>query len=163
MSQAPPPYPERQRLRRQRTESRAEMTVMVRTIIRAVLPIALVFGAYIVTYGHLTPGGGFQGGMILVGAVMSFYVAYGYDVVRRFRDEALDVAEHIGALLYVLVGIVGLALGGVFLANVIRGGPPGGLLSGGIVPLLNFVVGFKVAAGTLIVLVILIEALRKGD
>lgn len=156
---APPP---RQRLRHQTTETRAEMTVMVRTIIRALLPIVLVFGAYIITYGHLTPGGGFQGGMILVGAVMAFYLAYGYDVVRRFRDETLDVAEHVGALLYVLVGLVALAAGAPFLANIIRGGAPGSLLSGGIVPVLNFVVGFKVAAGTLIVLVILIESLRKG-
>jgi multicomponent Na+:H+ antiporter subunit B len=139
------------------------MTVIVRTIIRALLPIVLVFGAYIVTYGHLTPGGGFQGGMILVGAVISFYLAYGYDIVRRFDDEALDRAEHVGALLYVLIGLAGLAVGGVFLANFARGGAPGSLLSGGIVPLLNFVVGFKVAAGTLIVLLILLEALRKGD
>jgi multicomponent Na+:H+ antiporter subunit B len=156
------PPSRRQRRQRQMTEAQAEMTVMVRTIIRALLPIALVFGAYIVTYGHLTPGGGFQGGMILVGAVISFYLAYGYEIVRRFNDEDLDRAEHAGALLYVLIGLVGLAVGGVFLANVFRGGAPGSLLSGGIVPLLNLVVGFKVAAGTLIVLLILLEALRKG-
>jgi multicomponent Na+:H+ antiporter subunit B len=138
------------------------MTVMVRIIIRSLLPLVLVFGAYILTYGHLTPGGGFQGGMILVGAVMSFYLAYGYNVVRRFEDEALDLAEHIGALLYLLVGLVGLAAGAAFLSNVIKGGEPGSLLSGGIILVLNFVVGFKVAAGTLIVLLILLEALRKG-
>lgn len=152
----------RQRRQRRIIESRAEMTVMVRTIIRALLPVVLVFGAYILTYGHLTPGGGFQGGMILVGALMSFYLAYGYEIVRRFNDEDLDRIEHVGALLYVLIGLVGLALGGVFLANVFRGGVPGTLFSGGTVPLLNFVVGFKVAAGTLIVLLILLEALRKG-
>ncbi|MCC6190947.1 MAG: cation:proton antiporter [Anaerolineales bacterium] len=152
----------RQRRQRRIIESRAEMTVMVRTIIRALLPVVLVFGAYILTYGHLTPGGGFQGGMILVGALMSFYLAYGYEIVRRFNDEDLDRIEHVGALLYVLIGLVGLVLGGVFLANVFRGGVPGTLLSGGTVPLLNFVVGFKVAAGTLIVLLILLEALRKG-
>jgi multicomponent Na+:H+ antiporter subunit B len=144
-------------------ESSPEMTVMVRTIIRSLLPIVLIFGAYILTYGHLTPGGGFQGGMILVGAVMSFYLAYGYDIVRRFRDEELDLAEHIGALLYLIVGLLGLLVGAEFLSNIWRGGEPGTLLSGGIVPVLNFVVGFKVAAGTLIVLLILLEALRKGS
>jgi multicomponent Na+:H+ antiporter subunit B len=138
------------------------MTVMVRIIIRSLLPLVLVFGAYILTYGHLTPGGGFQGGMILVGAVMSFYLAYGYNVVRRFEDEALDLAEHIGALLYLLVGLVGLAAGAAFLSNVMKGGEQGSLLSGGIILVLNLVVGFKVAAGTLIVLLILLEALRKG-
>jgi multisubunit Na+/H+ antiporter MnhB subunit len=153
---------QRQRTRKRAIEAHAEMTVMVRTIIRSLLPIVLIFGAYILTYGHLTPGGGFQGGMILVGAVMSFYLAYGYDIVRRFRDEDLDLVEHSGALLYLIAGLVGLIAGPAFLFNFIKGGAPGSLLSGGIVPLLNFVVGFKVTAGTLIVLLILLEALRKG-
>jgi multicomponent Na+:H+ antiporter subunit B len=151
------------RVRKRRIESQAEMTVMTRTIIRSLLPIVLVFGVYIVTYGHLTPGGGFQGGMIIVGAVMSFYLAYGYRAIRRFSDEALDIAEHIGALIYLLVGLAALLAGLPFLANIIKGGAAGALLSGGIVPLLNFAVGFKVAAGTLVVLLILLEALQKGD
>lgn len=155
-------HPQKGRAKKRALEVSAEMTVMVRTIIRSLLPLVLVFGAYILTYGHLTPGGGFQGGMILVGAVMSFYLAYGYDIVRRFRDEDLDLTEHVGALMYLLIGIVGLIAGAAFLSNVIRGGDPGSLLSGGIVPVLNFVVGFKVTAGTLIVILILIEALRKG-
>jgi multicomponent Na+:H+ antiporter subunit B len=144
-------------------ETRTEMTLLVRMIIRSLLPITLVFGAYILTYGHLTPGGGFQGGIILVGAVMSFYLAYGYNIVRRINDESLDQAEHVGALLYVLIGLIGLLLTGYFLYNFMKGGQPGSLLSGGIVPVLNFVVGFKVAAGTLIVLLILLESLRKGS
>jgi multicomponent Na+:H+ antiporter subunit B len=64
--------------------------------------------------------------------------------------------------MYVLIGIVGLMVGASFLSNVFRGGVPGTLLSGGIIPILNFVVGFKVTAGTLIVLLILLESLRKG-
>jgi energy-converting hydrogenase B subunit I len=139
------------------------MTLMVRTIIRSLLPLILIFGGYILTYGHLTPGGGFQGGMILVGAVMSFYLAYGYGILKRFSDETFDLLEHIGALMYVLTGIVGLAVGGAFLSNVLPKGDPGSLFSGGIVPVLNWIVGFKVAAGTMIVLLILLEALRKGE
>src|SRR5688572_16250690 len=122
---------QRDRARKRALEANAEMTVMVRTIIRSLLPLVLVFGAYILTYGHTTIGGGFQGGMILVGAVMSFYLAYGYDVVRRIRDEDLDLLEHIGALTYILIGIMGLLFGAAFLSNVIRGGEPGSLLSGG--------------------------------
>src|SRR5687768_15474104 len=153
---------QRDRARKRALEANAEMTVMVRTIIRSLLPLVLVFGAYILTYGHTTLGGGFQGGMILVGAVMSFYLAFGYDFLRRLRDEDLDIAEHIGALTYVLIGVAGLIGGEAFLSNVFRGGTPGTLLSAGIIPMLNFVVGFKVAAGTLIVLLILLESLRKG-
>jgi energy-converting hydrogenase B subunit I len=151
------------RARKQQIESQAEMTVMVRTIIRSLLPLVAVFGMYILTYGHLTPGGGFQGGMIIVGAVMSFYVAYGYNIMRRFQEEELALAEHIGALSYILVGLLGIFAGGTFLNNVLRGGEPGSLLSGGIIPILNWVVGFKVAAGTLLVLLILLESLQKGN
>jgi multicomponent Na+:H+ antiporter subunit B len=155
--------PNRKRTRTAEVEQRAEMTVIVRTLIRALLPLLLVFGTYIISYGHLTPGGGFQGGMIIVGAVMSFYLAYGYSIVRRFHEEELDVAEHIGALIYILVGLIGIFAGLSFLNNVIRGGTPGSFLSGGIIFLLNFTVGFKVAAGTLLVLLILLKSLQKGN
>lgn len=144
-------------------ERQPEMTVLVRTIVRVLLPVLLVFGAYIVTYGHLTPGGGFQGGMILVGAAMSFYLAYGYNIMRRFHEEDLHLAEHIGALAYLFTGLLGVFVGLAFLNNVLRGGTPATLLSGGIILVLNFVVGLKVASGTLLVLLILLEALQKGE
>ncbi|MBC7810595.1 MAG: cation:proton antiporter [Burkholderiales bacterium] len=153
----------RRRIQKRQIVHEAEMTVMVRTIIRSLLPLILVFGIYIVTYGHLTPGGGFQGGMILVGAVMSFYLAYGYNIVRRFHEEDLDLAEHIGALGYVFIGLLGVFFGVSFLSNVLKGGAPGTLISGGIILILNFVVGFKVAAGTLLVVLILLESLQKGE
>lgn len=151
------------RVRQRHTESRAEMTLIVRTIIRALLPVILVFGVYLISYGHLTPGGGFQGGMALVGAVMSFYLAYGYEILRRFPHEELDLAEHIGALAYLVIGLVGLFAGTVFLTNLLNGGTPGSLFSGGFVFLLNLIVGVKVAAGTLLVLLILLAALQKGE
>jgi multisubunit Na+/H+ antiporter MnhB subunit len=153
----------RRRIQNRQIVQEAEMTVIVRTIIRSLLPLILVYGIYIVTYGHLTAGGGFQGGMILVGAVMSFYLAYGYNIVRRFHEEDLDLAEHVGALGYVFTGLLGVFFGISFLSNVVKGGAPGNLLSGGIILILNFVVGFKVAAGTLLVLLILLESLQKGD
>jgi multicomponent Na+:H+ antiporter subunit B len=151
------------RVRRRHTEARAEMTVIVRTIIRALLPIVLVFGAYLITYGHLTPGGGFQGGMALVGAVMSFYLAYGYEILRRFPHEELDLVEHSGALAYLIIGLLGLFAGALYLSNIFKGGTPGALFSGGIVLILNLIVGIKVAAGTLLVLLILLAALQKGE
>ncbi|MCI0725890.1 MAG: hypothetical protein L0332_04090 [Chloroflexi bacterium] len=151
------------RVKRRALESRAEMTVIVRTIIRTLLPVVLVFGAYIITYGHLTPGGGFQGGMAFVGAVMSFYLAFGYEVVRGFLHEDLDLIEHMGALGYLLIGFLGVVAGATFLNNAIRGGEPGALFSGGIVFLLNLVVGFKVVAGTLLVVLILLASLQKGE
>jgi multicomponent Na+:H+ antiporter subunit B len=151
------------RVKRRHIESRAEMTVIIRTIIRSLLPVVLIFGIYIITYGHLTPGGGFQGGMAIVGAVMSFYLAYGYARVRGILHEDLDLLEHSGALAYLLIGLAGLFAGTTFLNNWLRGGTPGSLFSGGVVFLLNLVVGVKVAAGTLLVMLILLAALQKGE
>src|SRR4051812_42344641 len=110
----------RRRVRSRQYVARAEMTVIVRTIVRGLLPVLLVFGVYIVTYGHLTPGGGFQGGMIIVGAAMSFYLAYGYNIMRQFREEDLDLLEHIGALGYLFTGLLGVFGGTLFLTNVIK-------------------------------------------
>jgi multicomponent Na+:H+ antiporter subunit B len=138
------------------------MSVLVRTIVRSLLPIVLIFGVYIISFGHLTPGGGFQGGMILVGAVMTFYLAYGYNILRRYTEEELELTEAGAILAFLFIGLLGLFRGG-FLDNLLRGGIRGSLLSGGFIPALNIVVGLKVAAGTLVVIVVLLESLRKGE
>jgi len=151
------------RVKRRHTESRAEMTVIVRTIIRSLLPVVLIFGVYIVTYGHLTPGGGFQGGIAIVGAAMSFYLAYGYGRVRGILHEDLDLITQAGALLYLLIGLIGLIIGTSLFENVLGSGIRGSLFSGGVVFLLNLVVGAKVATGTLLVMLILLAALQKGE
>ena len=139
-----------------------EMSVLVRTIVRSLLPIVLIFGVYIISFGHLTPGGGFQGGMILVGAVMTFYLAYAYNILRRYTEEELELTEAGAILAFLFIGLLGLFRGG-FLDNLLRGGIRGSLLSGGFIPALNIVVGLKVAAGTLVVIVVLLESLRKGE
>jgi energy-converting hydrogenase B subunit I len=155
---------QRRRERARQIERNPEMTLLVRVIVRGLLPILLIFGAYIITYGHLTAGGGFQGGMIIVGTIMSFYLAYGYNTVRRFQEEDLDLTEHASAMLYLILGLIALfAAGNTFLTNVIRGGTAGTLFSGGIIFVLNVIVGVKVAAGTLLVLLILLQALQKGE
>jgi multisubunit Na+/H+ antiporter MnhB subunit len=83
--------------------------------------------------------------------------------VRQFDEEDLDLTEHIGALSYLVVGLIGIYAGGTFLYNALKGGAPGSLFSGGIIFILNLIVGLKVAAGTLLVLLILLESLQKGD
>lgn len=139
-----------------------DMSVLVRTIVRSLLPVVLIFGLYIISYGHITPGGGFQGGMILVGAVIAFYLAYGYRTLHRYSGERLELIEASAITLFLIIGLIGL-FGNGFLDNLMRGGIPGSLLSGGNVPILNIVVGLKVASGTLVVILVLLETLRKGE
>ena len=139
------------------------MTVVVRTITRLLLPSTLVFGLYMVVYGHLTPGGGFQGGIVLVGGIMTLYIAFGYRSAHLFEEEDLDTAEHIGALGYLVTGLLGIVVGGLFLQNVLPRGTPGTFLSGGILPVLSVAVGLKVASGTLLVILSLLDALKRGE
>jgi multicomponent Na+:H+ antiporter subunit B len=113
-----------------------------------VAPILLVISLETVTHGQISPGGGFQGGVVLASAVYVIYLATGYTNVERFEPGTLvEAADGIGAGGYVFIGILG-PLGGVaYLTNVVGLGHPGNFISGGTLPLLNAVVGLEVAAG----------------
>ncbi len=113
-----------------------------------VAPLLVVVGLETVTHGQISPGGGFQGGVVLASAVYVIYLATGYLNVERFEPGTLvEAADGIGAGGYVFVGILGLLGGVAYLTNVVGLGRPGNLISGGTLPLLNAVVGLEVAGG----------------
>ena len=115
-------------------------------------PVVL-FGIYVVAHGHLTPGGGFQGGVVLATGALLVYLSGEYVTLRRVSPETLtDAAESAGAAGYVAVGLLGLAAGATFLENVLPLGQPGQLLSAGTIPVLNLVVGLEVAGGFVLLL-----------
>jgi multicomponent Na+:H+ antiporter subunit B len=113
--------------------------------------VTLVFGAYIVAHAQLTPGGGFQGGTVLGGALLFVYLVLGY---REFRTVSprlmLDLAEAAGAGAYALIGLATMLAGGVFLINCLPLGTPNTLFSAGTIPIINFAVGLEVAAAFVI-------------
>jgi multicomponent Na+:H+ antiporter subunit B len=120
----------------------------VRVIGLGLLGPIVLFGIYVTAHGHLTPGGGFQGGVVLATGALLVYLSGEYVTMRRVRPDALlDLAESSGAASYVAVGLLGLVAGGVFLANTLPLGQPGTLLSAGMIPLINLAVGLEVAAG----------------
>jgi multicomponent Na+:H+ antiporter subunit B len=105
-------------------------------------------GIETVTHGQLTPGGGFQGGVILASAFYVVYLGTNYVTVERFQPPPLLEASHgVGAFGYVIIGLLGLLVGASFLSNVVGLGVAGTLISGGTIPLLNLVVGLEVAGG----------------
>jgi multicomponent Na+:H+ antiporter subunit B len=107
---------------------------------------AVVLGIYIVTHGHLTPGGGFQGGVILATALLLVYLAGRYAAMRRVSPVPLvDAGKAVGAVAFVLIGLGGLVIAGVYMENFIDPGTEKMLLSGGDIPLLNISVGLEVA------------------
>lgn len=112
-----------------------------------------VLAAYIVTHGQLTPGGGFQGGVILMAALAFIFLGGEYLLLLRLRRSPswLEVAEAAGAAGFALIGFGGLVGMGAFFYNFISKGSTG-LLTGGMIGLANIAVGIEVAGALLMVL-----------
>ena len=122
----------------------------------------VLFGLYMVLHGQLTPGGGFQGGVILATAPLLIYLAESFDVFKRVTSSPLiEVTEAIGAAGYAIIGILGCIIGTWFLQNVLPLGEQNepNWLSGGTVPLINFAVGVEVAAGFTLLLAAFLQSL----
>src|SRR5207248_715645 len=105
----------------------------------------VVLGAYVVTHGHLTPGGGFQGGVVLAAAVLIVFLAGEYLVMKFISPhDVLESGEALGAASYALIGLGGLIFAAAFFQNFLPLGSPGNLLSAGTMPLSNIGVGVEV-------------------
>ena len=113
----------------------------------------VLLGIYVAAHGHLTPGGGFNGGVIAASALLVVYLADEYLALRRLRPmKLIELAEGGGTAGLALVGIGGLLLGGSLFENVLPLGTPGSLLSGGTIPVGNMAVGIAVAGGFVLLL-----------
>ena len=128
------------------------MSIIVKTITRFTVWLIFLYGLYIIVHGHLTPGGGFAGGVIIALSFVHLTLAYGKDFfVKRHKISTLHNYEAGGALAFVIIGIIGIIWVGSFLANFISTGQPFTLKSAGVIPLLNIAIGAK--AGTALYLV----------
>jgi multicomponent Na+:H+ antiporter subunit B len=118
----------------------------------------LVLGVYIVSHGHISPGGGFQGGVILGAAVLLVYLA-GETVMTRWLEPGtlMEVLHSVGAAGLALLGLGGLVAGGAYFHNFLSTGTVGLLNSGGIIPLGNAAVGLEVMGATLLLASELLE------
>jgi multicomponent Na+:H+ antiporter subunit B len=122
------------------------------------LPVVLLVGCYVVVHGHVSPGGGFQGGVVLGTGLHLAYLAADYRTLERLRPLLVfDVTEALGAAAYVVVGLAGLTAGSAFLANVLPLGTLGDVLSAGTVPLLNVAVGVEVGSAVVLLLAKFLE------
>jgi multicomponent Na+:H+ antiporter subunit B len=111
----------------------------------------LAIGLYIVSHGQLSPGGGFQGGVILAAAALLAFLAGEYLALRVVAPHAfVEFWEATGAAAYGLVGLGGLLFATVFFENFIELGTPGKVLSSGTIPISNLAVGIEVAGAFLL-------------
>jgi multicomponent Na+:H+ antiporter subunit B len=99
----------------------------------------LLVGFWLEAFGYITPGGGFQGGVLVSGAILLLYLVGNHRDYGPFRHEhVLDPLEGLGVGGYVVVGLAALASGTAFLTNLFGYGKTGTLLSGGSIALLNW-------------------------
>jgi Multisubunit Na+/H+ antiporter, MnhB subunit len=110
---------------------------------RVVFPFILLVGAYIFMHGHLTPGGGFQGGALIATGFLLLYLAYEETSINRAK---FYLVEGLGGLTYVTMGLLGYFMKDSFLANVLPNGQLFNLLSGGIILPIYIGVGLKVGS-----------------
>jgi multicomponent Na+:H+ antiporter subunit B len=111
----------------------------VRLVGIGVVGAGLLIGLWLVAFGYITPGGGFQGGVVAAGAVVVLYLVGSHRDYHPFRDERfLDPLEGIGVGGYVIVGLAALVSGAAFLTNLFGFGTTGTLLSGGSIAILNW-------------------------
>ncbi|UXY31428.1 MnhB domain-containing protein [Streptomyces sp. HUAS TT20] len=146
-------------LRQTRDEHRArpepaQVPPPVRRYALIVLPVALVTGLYVVAHGQLSPGGGFQGGVVAATALHLLYLGADYRALERVRPVGVfEVGDSLAASAYLVLGLAGLLAGTAFLANTfLPYGTFNTLSSGGTVPLLNAAIGMEVACAVVVLL-----------
>ncbi|BBJ39427.1 hypothetical protein SSPO_021450 [Streptomyces antimycoticus] len=125
----------------------------VRRFALLMLPLALLVGLYVIAHGQVSPGGGFQGGVVAATALHLLYIAADYRALERVRPLTLyEIGEAAGEVAYVITGLAAVLAGSAFLANVLPFGTFATLSSGGTVPVLNAAVGLEVVSGVVVLL-----------
>lgn len=140
------------------------MTVIVKTITRLTVGLILLYGIYIVLHGHLSPGGGFAGGVIIALSFIHLMIAFGREAALKKLSQGLaSVLENIGALMFISIASLGF-LGGYFFLNFfLQKGSPFSLFSAGIIPFCNIAISLKVGAGLFAIFAALILFKGRGE
>lgn len=134
------------------------MSRIVREVVRLLFPLALIFGFYIVLHGHLTPGGGFQGGAVMGSAMAMLMVAYG---IARFQKDFFNVPNFIGVFSLLIILYFSAHFIHPFfmdISSVPFGPNTGELFTGGVIPVMSLAVGLEVFCGVTLLLILM----RRG-
>jgi len=128
---------------RGRKRRRQHASLIVRVGAHLIYPLIILLGAYVFIHGHLTPGGGFQGGAIIATGVLLMFMSY-----RSFEvsHKLLTYLESFAGISFVTIGLSGLIWGNSFLQNILPLGVPNELFSAGVIPIIYIAVGIKVGA-----------------
>ena len=142
----------------------------MRTFTLALVGPLIVFGFYIVLHGQLTPGGGFQGGVIVATAPMMLYLSGRFDDFKLITAPRwMELAEAVGGGGFALTGMAALLVHRNFLTNILPLGKTGDVFSAGTIPLISLLTGVEVGAGLIRIMdhflehALEIEQRRRGE
>lgn len=130
-------------LSKEKRSSHALRTHLLEEVTGKVGPIVLLFGFYVMLYGHLSPGGGFQGGVIIASGIVFLALGNPYGGTSALsRPNILSAIEHTSFFLFVLAAISGVFLGRGFFGNPLTDTP----VPVGFIIIMNSLIGMKVGA-----------------
>ena len=144
------------------------MSLIVKTVCSWLKGFVLLYGIHVVLYGHLTPGGGFAGGVIAASAFVLIALAEGETEARKiFSSKAASTWDSVGVLVFLGMGLLGLLLAGIFFINfwTTTEAARFTLFSSGIIPTCNIGIGLKVCSSLYLVFLVLVAtrlALKPG-
>lgn len=138
------------------------MSLIVKTVTRLTFGLILLFGVYISFHGHLSPGGGFAGGVILALAFAHLTLAFGKEVaLKKLSVSAASFVEGLGGVIFLSVAVLGF-VGGYFFFNFLGKGNRFDLFSAGTIPVYNVAaISLKVGAGLFAVFLALLGVSKE--
>ena len=158
------------------------MSRIVKTIANISFPLVLIYGLYVIAHGHLTPGGGFQGGAIVASGCAMILVAYGSIwTMAKVKEKQLSILESLGAIGFIGLAFLGIGLtlfftsyeGNFFTNFLVKqelfpvfnqiGAGFSNINTAGVLPLMNFAVGLKVIAGLFAIVLVMAYATSKKE
>lgn len=138
------------------------MTTIVKTVTRGMAGIIFLYGVYVVLHGHLTPGGGFAGGVVIAAAFVLEVLANGSEeATSEAKKSGSSLVESLGTFAFWALAMTGLIAGPFFFYNFVWKGTPFHLVSAGFIPLANIAIGIEVA-GAILAVFITLAVLKTG-
>ena len=134
------------------------MSTIVKKVAQLMAGLIFMYGIYIILHGHLTPGGGFAGGVIVAGAFILLILAFGSSTLNLKKEvSGSSNTESIAILMVVVLALMAMLFGAkVFLFNFLPKGEAGELISAGAIPLYNLFIGIEVAGAILTIFLALV-------
>jgi multisubunit Na+/H+ antiporter MnhB subunit len=134
------------------------MTLIVKKTTQLIAGMIFMYGIYVILHGHLTPGGGFAGGVVIAGSFILIILAFGGEFLKLVKEESgSTIVESFATIMVIMIAVSGLFFGTkIFFNNFLPKGILGHLISAGVLPLYNIFVGTEVAASIFIIFLSLI-------